>query len=122
MHTFINGEHVQKRIFKKTTLRRFCLESVRMCVPLTQPSQFPDLLSSSLLRDVTNMSRNVTMASHVTTAIEERAHWKLAGRLFRIDVKSPSPANTPWPFKVTLGKKQQMSLCFKGLQFGDGYK
>lgn len=41
--------------------------------------------------DATNISRNVTMALHVTAVIEERTHWKLEGRLFRIDVEPPPP-------------------------------
>jgi hypothetical protein len=60
-------------------------------------------------------SRNVTMASHVTMAIEERAHRQFGGKLFRIDVTPHSPqADTPEPFGVILEKNRKCHFASSG--------
>lgn len=58
---------------------------------------------------------NVTMVSHVTTAIEERAHRQPGGKLFGIDVTPhPTPADTPEPFEVMLEKNSKCHFASSG--------
>lgn len=60
-------------------------------------------------------SRNVTMASHVTTATEERALRRLGSKAFQDRCHPPPPpADTPEPFEVILEKNDKCHFASSG--------